>query len=182
MRSALLYDFENMSLPKLEVDVSYIISLNSAFDILLTCEKKNLDYSKLPEKLRESVDTGISNGIAEVNKIKELLNKCLGGRIKNDEKVYLYTLLNNFTYLSRNELVAETSLKDKIKRSDEQIIENAIQRLGNLAEDLEKLKKSRKFKNTAIAEQKLDKTFSKIQDSLFSNWLSIINNLEPQEV
>ncbi len=182
MRSLLVSDFENMNLPLLEDDVSLIISLNSAFDILLACEKKELDYSTLPDNLKGTIDTGLSNGITEIEKIKGLLNKNLGGRIENKERVYLYLLLKNFTYLSRNDLVAEISLKDKLSITDEETLDNAMKRLDSLLNDLTRLKDHKRIKNTELAEKKLDRTFDRIQNNLFNNWLSLVNNLESEEI
>lgn len=182
MRSLLVSDFENMNLPLLEDDVSSIISLNSAFDILLTCEKKEVDYSTLSDNLKEAVDTGLYNGITEVEKIKGLLSNKLSGRIGNKERVYLYLLLMNFTYLSRNELVAEISLKDTLSEADESTLNNALKRLDSLLNDLKKLRDYKRIKNTELAEQKLDRTFNRIRNNLFNNWLSLVNNLEPEEV
>jgi len=182
MTSLLLDDFENMNLPKLEDDVSHVISLNNAFDILLTCEKKEIEYGNLPKKLREGVDYGLANGITEVRKIKTLLDSRLHNQLKDPEKVYLYMLLNNFSHLDRNELVAASILKGDLSKTDILHIENAQKRLDVLEESLEKLKKNKRIKHTELAEKRLEETFNSLGKNLFDKWSSIVSSLEAQEV
>ncbi len=178
----MLEDFRNANLPDLGRDMSNIMSLNTAYTILLTCEKKRgCNYDDLPPRLKDAVDIGLDSGIVEIKKLKDLIIKALDGTLTNKERIYAHNLLIVFSYLRRRKLIAEAILKKDLTETEIQSIKDSIKRLDELSNSLKDLKTKKRIKGTELIKLRLNETLDSVQDNLFNKWLFIVNTLEKQQ-
>jgi len=179
--SLLLDDFKDSTVSEIDADLSRIMSLATAFSILVSYENSNKSFDDLSPRLKEAVDEGIEVGIEEVEKVKTLLEDFLSEDLSTRDTIYLYELIRVFNFLSRAELVARSLLKDRLSDEDSLFLKNAINRLGELSYNLRELRRKKRIKNTELAEHRLDEVMRQMNDSIFDNWISTVNELERQE-
>ncbi len=181
MSCLVLKDFENTNLPELSNDMSNIMSLNTAFRILVTCEEsEGVKYTNLSYDLKESVKEGLYLGIKEVDKITTLLNKRVDNETTNREKYYLYQLLDIFSGYIRKRSVIDSILKDELTDTDIEEMKSLGEKLKLLSFQFKKIKKSKRIKNTDLARLKLDREVDKINNNIFTMWFQRAASIDGQ--
>jgi hypothetical protein len=182
--SLILDEFRDSNISEIGNDISHIMSLNTAFKILLICEtEENCSYNSLSSELKSSVDSGLRSGIIEIEKIRGYVKKCLDGDTTIKEKAYLYDVLIVFCYLNGNELIANSVLKNNLDVSDIRRLEEAINKLENLKMHLEKIKSKKSIKNAELDNLRMNRTVDEIgrtSSNLFKNWIFGVNSLDSQ--
>jgi hypothetical protein len=172
MVSLLLEDFRNANLPELSDDMSQIMSLNTAFSILVRCENvEDCKYEGLPKNLKDSVDHGLDLGIQEIDKLVALVDKRIHEETTYKEKYYLYQLLEMFSGYIRCRSIIDATLKDeKLSREDVEGLELLKGKLVSLKNEFKEIKRRKRVKNDEAAQSRIDREVQEINNRFFCAW------------